>query len=248
MYPRCDWLYSKAFKSRAQRSPLVVEFNSEEKRVAVFQASVNESKIQNEHRLGTKPRKPRLPKKETGDEEQEAVELEDVVVKEETSADANGEEPAALVYRKVYINPFISLPASMLYSAARDMARKKRNLVCLPMSFYGRITLQIKEKEEAPVVKEDVEDPENKASAVDDLTEVLKEMSLDGKDLLITSPYDLWKIDRKFRSAALDKYFMYTDPFYMDVGYMLEPYEWFSTVRKSEKRLSRRQLERLHPY
>jgi len=53
---RCEWLYSKAFKSRAQRSPLVVEFTSEEKRVSVFEASANESKVRDDFRLGSKPR------------------------------------------------------------------------------------------------------------------------------------------------------------------------------------------------
>jgi len=215
----------------------------------VFEASVNESKIRNDYRLGTKPRKPRVPRKDREENgEEEPVEKVENVPEEKPVSEENGEEPVALVYRKVYINPFISLPASMLYSAARDMARKKRDLVCLPMSFYGRITLQIKERE--PVVKEEPteEDPENKAAAVEDITEALKEMSLDGKDIPISSPYDLWKIDRKFRSVALDKYFMYTDPSYMDVGYMLEPYEWFSTNRKNEKRLSRGQLDRLHSY
>jgi len=248
---RCEWLYSKAFKSRAQRSPLVVEFTSEEKRVSVFEASANEAKVRNEFRLGTKPRKPRVPRKQRGkkegDEGEEAVSeekpAEEATKPEPTEPAAEGEQ-AALVYRKIYINPFISLPYSMMYTACRELARKKRNLVCLPMSFYGRISLQIKE----PVKKEEEEEGDNKASAVDDITEALKSLALDGKTIPITSPYDLWSIDKKFRSAALDKYFMYTDPYYVDSGYIMEPYEWFSAARKNEKRLTRGQMERIHPY
>lgn len=247
---RCEWLYSKAFKSRAQRSPLVIEFTSEEKRVSVFEASVNESKVRDDYRLGTKPRKPRVPRKqrsqkegedETVDEEPVKDGEDEVPVKDESPELAEGEQPA-LVYRKIYINPFISLPYSLLYTAARDLARRRRNLLCQPMSFYGRITLEIKE----PVKNE--EDDDNKAAAIDDLTESLKSMSLDGSTIPISSPYDLWKIERKFRSSALDKYFMYTDPYYVDVGYVLEPYEWFSSNRRNEKRLTRGQLERIHPF
>lgn len=250
---RCEWLYSKAFKSRAQRSPLVVEFTSEEKRVSVFEASANEAKVRNDFRLGTKPRKPRLPRKQRGKKEGEgedapveSPEPVEAAAPEAVEPAGEGEQPA-LVYRKIYINPFISLPYSMMYAACRELARKKRNLVCLPMTFYGRINLQIKE----PVKKEQQEEGEeedNKASAVDDLTETLKSLSLDGKTIPINSPYDLWNIDKKFRSSALDKYFMYTDPYYVDTGYVLEPYEWFSTTRKNEKRLTRGQMERIHPY
>lgn len=274
---RCEWLYSKAFKSRAQRSPLVVEFTSEEKRVSVFEASANESKVRDDFRLGSKPRKPRLPRKprakkegEEGEAEEPApeepapLEVEEPVNGEKEDPEVEGEQPA-LVYRKIYINPFISLPYSVLYTACRELARRRRNLTCLPMSFYGRINLQIKEvvkKEEegdadadadaeVPVEDENkasaVED-ENKAPAVDDLAEALKTLSLDGKTIPINSPYDLWKVDKKFRSAALDKYFMYTDPYYVDVGYVLEPYEWFSSIRKTEKRLTRGQMERIHPF
>ena len=101
---------------------------------------------------------------------------------------------------------------------------------------------------EVETEEEEEEDEDNKASAVDDLTETLKSLSLDGKTIPINSPYDLWKIDKKFRSVALDKYFMYTDPYYVDVGYVLEPYEWFSTSRKTEKRLTRGQMERIHSF
>jgi len=245
---RCEWLYSKAFKSRAQRSPLVVEFTSEEKRVSVFEASANEASVRNDFRLGTKPRKPRVsrkPRSKKGEEGEEEGEQPDAVEPETKEPEPTGEgEQPALVYRKIYINPFISLPYSMLYSACREMARRRRNLACLPMSFYGRINLQIKE----PVKKEESEESDNKASAVDDITEVLKSLSLDGKTISITSPYDLWKVDKKFRSAALDKYFMFTDPYYVDVGYVLEPYEWFSANRTTEKRLTRGQMERIHSY
>lgn len=257
---RCEWLYSKAFKSKAQRSPLVVQLNSEEKRVAVFEASAEEAKINNDLRLATKPRKPRLPRRrrsEKGEgegelelESEEAPKVEEPAVKvEETVGEelAEGAEPA-LVYRKIYINPFISLPHSLLYTATRDLARRHRNLVCLPMSFYGRITVQLKEKEE--IKTEEIEGEENGASAVEDLLEEFKALSLDGKTLSITSPLDLWMFDKKFRSASLDKYYMYTDPYFVDVGYTLEPYEWFSCTRENDKdkRLSRRQLERNHPF
>lgn len=249
---RCEWLYSKAFKSRAQRSPLVVQFTSEEKRVAVFQASVNEAKISNDYRLSGKPRKPRAPRKlrEKKGEDKPAEEAEEPAPVAEEPEQKEEEEPAEaeVVYRKVYINPMISLPYSMLYTAARDLAKRHRSLVCLPMSFYGKISLAIKEQEEEEAAAVKSEDEENKASAVDDLTESFKSMSLDGKIIQITSPYDFYKIDTKFRSAALTKYFMYTDPLYCDVGFMLEPYEWFSRDRKNEKRLSRTQLERLQPH
>ena len=244
---RCEWLYSKAFKSRAQRSPLVVEFTSEEKRVSVFEASANEASVRNDFRLGTKPRKPRVnrkPRSKKGEDGEEETEQPAPTEPENKEPEQTEGEQPALVYRKIYINPFISLPYSMLYSACREMARRRRNLACLPMSFYGRINLQIKE----PVKKEESEESDNKASAVDDLTETLKSLSLDGKTISITSPYDLWKVDKKFRSAALDKYFMYTDPYYVDVGYVLEPYEWFSANRTTEKRLTRGQLERIHAY
>lgn len=266
---RCDWLYSKAFKSKAQRSPLVVQLNSEEKRVAVFEASADEAKVNNDLRLATKPRKPRLPRRrrsEKGEGELESEEVatevatEPVVKVEETASEevkevAEGVEGAegvelALVYRKIYINPFISLPHSLLYTATRDLARRHRNLVCLPMSFYGRITIQLKENEEIKKEEMDSEVEENAASAVDDLLEEFKSLSLDGKTMSITSPLDLWNFDKKFRSASLDKYYMYTDPYFVDVGYTLEPYEWFSCTRENDKdkRLSRRQLERSHPF
>jgi len=254
---RCEWLYSKAFKSRAQRSPLVVEFTSEEKRVTVFEASANEAQVRNELRLGTKPRKPRAPRKprskKDGDGEEEVEEPAPEEPVNGEPDEAEGAQPA-LVYRKIYINPFISLPYSMLYTACRELARRRRNLSCMPMSFYGRINLQIKEVpkkeegEEGGQEEQGPEDEENKASAVDDLTETLKSLSIDGKTIPIKSPYDLWKLDKKFRSASLDKYFMYTDPYYVDVGYVLEPYEWFSTNRSSEKRLTRGQLERIHSF
>ena len=244
---RCEWLYSKAFKSKAQRSPLVVQLLTEEKRVAVFEASADESKIREELRLATKPRKPRAPRKkrgEEGEEEEEKVEEVPVKVEEPVVVAEGGEEEPALVFRKIYINPFISLPHSMLYTAARDFARRHRTLACLPMSFYGRISLQLKDKED--IKKEEIEETteENGASAVDDLSEELKSLSLDGKTISVTSPLDLWNVDKKFKSAALDKYFTYTDPGFVDVGYILEPYEWFSCSRENDKRLSRRQLER----
>ena len=262
---RCEWLYSKAFKSKAQRSPLVVELTSEEKRVALFQASPDEAKVKDELRLGSKPRKPRVRREDRrkspegegegeGEEKtEEEVKKEEPEVKEEPVDEpapeaevAEGEQPA-LIYRKIYINPFISLPHSHLYNAARDLARRDRNLTCAPMSFYGRISLKYKEvpKKEGDE-NEEVEEEENKASAVEDLSDALKTMSLDGGDTIpISSPFDLWKINRKFKSTALDKFFMYTDPYYADVGFMLEPYEWFSMSRKIEKRLSRGQLERM---
>jgi len=245
---RCEWLYSKAFKSRAQRSPLVVEFTSEEKRVSVFEASANESQVRNELRLGTKPRKPRAPRKPRSKKDQEGEEEEEPVPEEPVNGEPDeteGSQPA-LVYRKIYINPFISLPYSQLYTACREFARRRRNMSCLPMSFYGRINLQIKEPVKKELEEGQDQEEDNKASAVDDLTETMKSLSIDGKTLPITSPYDLWRLDKKFRSVALDKYFMYTDPYYLDVGYVLEPYEWFSTGRTSEKRLTRGQLERIH--
>ena len=65
--------------------------------------------------------------------------MEDVV------EEGGDKKESEMTFRKIYINPFISLPRAMLYIAARDLARKYRSLSCLPMSFYGKISLQVRD-------------------------------------------------------------------------------------------------------
>ena len=224
---RCEWLYGKAFQSKALRSPLVVQFASEDKRIAVYQASKEEGKIRKDLRLKVKPRKRRMSKRPDVEE----AEAEQVDAKEENP---NKGEP---IYRRVYINPLISMPHSLLYTATKDFAKRSKRFLCLPMSFYGRIRLELKEPKPNPANED-----ENAASAVDELAEKMKALTIDGKTLQIKSPLDLWNLDKRFKSNAIDKYYMVTDPYYKDVGYALEPYEWFSLPREGQRRLTRRQL------
>ena len=92
-----------------------------------------------------------------------------------------------MTFRKIYINPFISLPRAMLYIAARDLARKYRSLSCLPMSFYGKISLQVRDPPPPkPATTEEGEggDPTPApVPSVDELAEAFKSLSGIKQDL-----------------------------------------------------------------
>lgn len=214
---RCEWFYGKATRYKALKSPLVCEFATEDKRIDVFNARNNEGDVRPDLRFQPRPR--RTKKKREGEEEEEEP-VAEVPVEEE-----------ARPLRPIGIVPFVSLPHYMLYVATKEFTKHNKEYQSLPMTFYGRIRLG---KLQEPVAVAEG------AAALDDLTKQLESLSLDEVQF-IKSPLDLWKIDRSFNSSSLDKYYIFSDPYFSDKGLALEPYEWFSLPRvASDKRISRR--------